>query len=890
MPTQNNVELKITVQDQASSALAKLIRQLQALNKATTDVTRMSKALTASATKANAAFLRQSARLKTAAASAGRYTREIGKVDDALERVERSTQRVDAGLVGVTAGLSAVALGGARAIQTFVSSASDLENITQAFTSILGSAQKAEAAIEQVSRAARDPGLTFDVAARATQRFLAFGVSVEDAIRITRGFANAAVVSGTSVSELDEGLRQLAKSIGTGKIEQDDLNSITERFGPIAQRIRAEFGKTGAEVTKAIGDANKTITQFAVELSNLDKQPRAAADTLSNAMANLRDEFDNAAAALGNELLPIVKAAVNTLTDLLRQFNALPGPVKTATAAAIALSTAIAGITAAAGAAAVALGGLTAALGGAGAAGGAAGAGVTGAFVAATGAVKAFLAALAPIAVATAAIAGLVQVLSELPRGLQVYREVERFDKAFRDATEGLVAYAREQEKGAVATEKTGEAVDRNAKAFAEFRNIITQATTKLGVFKETTDAVGDAAGKAAGDVSNLGKTAVSAAEEATNAFIRTQKEIDGMQFRLNRFNRDRSFLQVEPPAQRRPVGPGASRQAGNLFQPAPVGPSQQDIQRGLQLQERALRDLEFLNERTAMGVANTWDGTFGEIGAGAQATGAALTAVTQAVQTQLQASRNLIAITNKDATDAATRQFRAIGDLSQLTFDYHEQANEGLDLLISKQNAYLAVVNQTSAGFANLSQGFAQLANTGNTTLDGLLNGLSAVTDTAGQFSNLISTVSGGGSFGGSGGGGFGFGRNSGRPRGSPRGGFIQAIQDAGSFLGTVASIINFGEGLVSSITGLFSGGVRGIPSALGRLPAFSRIPSSVRSAQSQQFYPIERAVRRGFETAQPIRVEVTTQLQVNDKTVQEIVQVINRLEGSGRAQLRNR
>ena len=248
---------------------------------------------------------------------------------------------------------------------------------------------------------------------------------------------------------------------------------------------------------------------------------------------------------------------------------------------------------------------------------------------------------------------------------------------------------------------------------------------------------------------------------DTQGSIIRTQKEIDGMLFRLNRFNkRDRSFLQVEPPAERRPVGPGASRQAGNLFQPAPVGPSQQDIQRGLQLQVRALRDLEFLNERTAMGVANTWDGTFGEIGAGAQATGAALTAVTQAVQTQLQASRNLIAITNRDATDAATRQFRAIGDLSQLTFDSHEEAKKGLDLLISKQYGYLAAVNQTRTGFAQLSYGFANLANTGNKTIDGLLRGLASVSREASSISNL-----------------FGFGRNSGLSSGHPRRGFIQAV-----------------------------------------------------------------------------------------------------------------
>ena len=411
MPVQNEVSLRIQIDDQGTKTLVNVIKLLEQLQD--------------SVRKSASSFKSIERSTNTLNNSLGRTTSSTRQFEDRLNRLQRemestrrTTDRAEGSMLDYSEALSRVAFGlsrvrdfGARQITGFINAASRLENVTQAYTSVLGSANKANEAISRLRQASQDPGLTFEVAARATQRFLAFGVSLEDAVQITRNFANAAVVSGTSTAELDTGLQQLAKSIGTGKIEQDDLNSITERFGPIAQNIRSEYGKTGAEVTKAFTMAGESVAQFALNVSDLDKQPKAASDSLTNAISNLENAWNEFSTEIGNVFLPIAKDVIGTLTDILKYFNDLPQPVKTAAAVTAGLTTAIAALGTAAVAAAAGVTALGVAVGVAGG-GAVAGGGLTAAAVAGTAAIKGFVAAVAPIAVPVALAAGSVVALA----------------------------------------------------------------------------------------------------------------------------------------------------------------------------------------------------------------------------------------------------------------------------------------------------------------------------------------------------------------------------------------------------------------------------------------------------------------------------------------------
>ena len=368
MPTQNNVELQITIKDVGGKQLDNIIKMMERLDDLSKNIARSFSSIEKSTTDLNRALGKTTSSTQQFENRLNRLQNEFDQVRRASDRAETSMLDYSESLSRVSAGLARVRDFGARQLTNFVRAAGRLEDVTQAYTSVLGSAQAAANAVDQLRTASQDPGLTFEVAARATQRFLAFGVSLEDSIQITRNFANAAVVSGTSLAELDTGLQQLAKSIGVGKIEQEDLNSITERFGPIAQNIRREYGKTGEEVTKAFQGAGQSVAQFALSVSDLDKQPKAASDSLSNAISNLQNAWFELSSDLGDRILPLVKDIINQLTGLINRFNALPDSTKNAVIAFGAVSTALAAIGTAATAAAAGMAALNIALAGGGAA------------------------------------------------------------------------------------------------------------------------------------------------------------------------------------------------------------------------------------------------------------------------------------------------------------------------------------------------------------------------------------------------------------------------------------------------------------------------------------------------------------------------------------------
>ena len=121
--------------------------------------------------------------------------------------------------------ISSVGDFGARQLTAFIDAGSDFETLRKSFISTFKSVEEADAAIAKLRRAAQDPGLTFNVAAKAARNFGALGIQIDESISLTRGFANAAALSGTSTDQLREGLRQVGQALSRTKLEQEDLNS-----------------------------------------------------------------------------------------------------------------------------------------------------------------------------------------------------------------------------------------------------------------------------------------------------------------------------------------------------------------------------------------------------------------------------------------------------------------------------------------------------------------------------------------------------------------------------------------------------------------------------------------------------------------------------------------
>ena len=845
MPAANEVSLKITVDDQGSDEIADVVRMFRNLDKATKDTAKSFQSIDRTTDMLTDAF-------RDVGKAAGTWRDQNGRLRDSLGRFTKEVRGAEGSMLDYATALSGVAQGlsrvrdfGARQLTGFIQSASRLEDITSGFTSILGSADKAEAAISRLRTAAQDPGLDFETAARATRRFAAFNVELDDAIKITRGFANAAAVSGASTAELDEGLRQLAKAIGNNKLEADDLSSILERFGPIGQRLREEFGKTGEEITKNLRASGRSVKDLAVELADLAKQPVADANTLRNAISNLRNEFGEFSQNIGNVLLPAVKRVVDALTELLKWFNDLPEPIQTAIAVAGTLATGLAALGTAAVATAAGITTLTVAFGAVG------GGGLIAAVGSATAGISAFAAAIAPIAVPVGLAATAVVALAT------AYHQLNNTLEAQVARQGGLGKIASVTVKADEATKNFTATINLNADAF---QGVVDGA-------KNATDAVID-----------YGKAVEEAAAQVP------KPQLSGINFR------DVARPTIAPPRspQRLQRDPNTAP-LGTSFTPAGPQPRYgqavfDQIRQSSALQKRAAETVANFNEKAAQETTEAWEKAYGTIGTLEDRNVQKFLRNSQRTlrtrQVNANHARNLTKLQVKDSVDASTRQLKALGDLSRLTFDYQDDATSGFRDLTDKTRLYRTALGETGNAFGRLALAFSSFGDTSNESLNRTLDTLSKISVTAVEVANILGAVSsiadrasGGGGGGGQGG----------------AGGAINTIKTIANVAGIIASIVKIvslfhdpANDRLAELAGLRVGG--NIPT--GQLRAIRR--QNARDFSDSFARGVERQSRQLGRQGSDIPIEVHIPINVSDKTTQEIVKRVNVMSQSGRTYLR--
>lgn len=696
MPATNDVQLEIGVVNTGAKVLDDFERMLLDIQRTVKQTATSFSSIDKSAKDLNRSFNTSVSETKSFNTALGRANRALGDVRQSTDRAENSMLDYSSALGEVQRRLAVIRDFGARQLTNFIQASSRLENVRAAYTSVLGSVEAADVAINKLRESSEDPGLTFEVAAQATQRFLAFGVSLNDAIQLTRNFANAAVVSGTSTAQLAEGYRQLSQFIGRGKAEQEDLNSLTERFGPIGQRFRQEIGKTGEEVTKSLEASGESVTELLLRMSDLGKQPVADATTLTNAISNLQNAFNEFSTNIGNVLLPTVKEIIEALTDLLEWFNDLPPSARKVIAISGVAATALAGIGTAAAGAAATLGTLTVAFGGAAGAGGLAAAATAGA-----SAIGAFATAAAPIAgivaAATGAVVALVATYNELKTTFadinissgklgeitSVTRvETEKADKSTKD-------FAVTLQVGAEAMESIAESAKNAKDAIVEYNNTVSQ--------QPTTRPTGGGAPTA-----------------------------------------------TAPTTPRRTTQPSTIPRTP--FVPIPA-PNPAELSRYTDIAREAALSVREGNEKAAQAVEDAWRMSIREVGRLETANTRRFLRNADLILSKRQQDANheraLISLVNKDRTAAANRQFELLGDLDALffpTLDRMKKSQDELTEAIKRSVAqYEFLVDGIREVFSTIDEG-PQARGSGRTIqqLTGLFIGI-------GQ---LIARASGGGLF----------------------------------------------------------------------------------------------------------------------------------------------
>ncbi|BFT94951.1 MAG: hypothetical protein MNSN_01510 [Minisyncoccus archaeiphilus] len=246
-------------------------------------------------------------------------TARMQQISGALANAKEASEGFAKGLLGggaVLAGLGGLAL----------KSASDAEQSAVAFTTMLGSAEKAHAFVANMKEfAAKTPFETSDIS-KAAQTMLAFGINTESVMPYVQMIGDVAMGNKEKFSSLSLVFAQVQ---ATGKLmRQDLLQMINQGFNPlliISEKTGKSISELKDEMEKGAISADMVTEAFRIATSEGGRfygGMEAQSKTLAGVWSTLQDTFNEFLRVQGEELLPIAKEFVAILSDFVQ--NVLP--------------------------------------------------------------------------------------------------------------------------------------------------------------------------------------------------------------------------------------------------------------------------------------------------------------------------------------------------------------------------------------------------------------------------------------------------------------------------------------------------------------------------------------------------------------------------------------
>lgn len=311
----------------ASQQLRNLNQQSQqlqtAVNGATTAVTKQGRELQ---TAANG--------MKYFTDAAGRARAENGRFLTTAERaaigIKNQSQAAQsagggfsslAGIVGKL-GIAFSAIGTARFI--FAKTA-EIETQTRSIQVLTGSVQQAKQIISELQQLGAVTPFTSTELIDAAKRLQAFGVEAKNVVDTTRRLADVAGATGAELQGLVTAYGQVQAK---GRLQGEELLQFQERGIALQGELRKMYGMTGEEFQKALSKGQISAQAVEVAIVRLTKKGGkyangaiAQSDTLAGKFSTLQDGIDQVARAIGTNLTPALKGALDVAIDLVTRMG-----------------------------------------------------------------------------------------------------------------------------------------------------------------------------------------------------------------------------------------------------------------------------------------------------------------------------------------------------------------------------------------------------------------------------------------------------------------------------------------------------------------------------------------------------------------------------------------
>lgn len=199
-----------------------------------------------------------------------------------------------------------------------------MENADIAFTTMLGSAEKADSFLRQLQQFAATTPFEFPELQTAASSLISAGISADKVIPIMTSLGNATSGMGTGSEGVQRATVALQQMAAAGRITAEDLNQLRDAGVPVFDLLTAATGKTKAEVaamaaTGKLGAKEMQQLFTALEtgkgLERFNGLMAAQSQSLNGMFSTLKDNVNLALAGLITPAIPAIKQGLGIVAS-----------------------------------------------------------------------------------------------------------------------------------------------------------------------------------------------------------------------------------------------------------------------------------------------------------------------------------------------------------------------------------------------------------------------------------------------------------------------------------------------------------------------------------------------------------------------------------------------
>lgn len=252
----------------------------------------------------------------------------IGKKFEGLNGFMGRTASVMGGVLGAQA-VNALQSGLSAAGSAVIDFNSTLENSSIAFTTMLGSGEKANAFLGQLQDFAKRTPFEFQGLVQNTQTLMGMGVAADQVIPTLTALGDSVASVGGGADVLNNTILAFGQTMAKGTLDMGNMNQLLQGGIPSALKVLAsQYGVTTGEMVKMISAGKVQASEALPKLiSGLEQGTKSTAAlggmmdkqsaTFSGAMSNIQDALTQGLASGFKPLFQAVSDGANTFASFL---------------------------------------------------------------------------------------------------------------------------------------------------------------------------------------------------------------------------------------------------------------------------------------------------------------------------------------------------------------------------------------------------------------------------------------------------------------------------------------------------------------------------------------------------------------------------------------------